>query len=98
MNLELFKFHWQNCQDSGMSQQKYAESIGINYATWQYWRRKVRQNQTPPISGSFLKIRTEANSPSPSLRLEVSGVTLWVPGDFDPNHLSAVLHAIRSAG
>ena len=34
-------------QQSGMSVTKYLQHVGINYNTYNYWRKKLKENDSP---------------------------------------------------
>ena len=47
MTKEEFKDLQLNMQQSGMSVTKYLQHVGINYNTYNYWRKKLQESDSP---------------------------------------------------
>ena len=47
-------------QQSGMSVTKYLQHVGINYNTYNYWRKKLKENDSP--KPELAPIRTYAKN------------------------------------
>ena len=47
MTKEEFKDLQLDMQQSGMSVTKYLQHVGINYNTYNYWRKKLKENDSP---------------------------------------------------
>ena len=47
MTIEEFKDLQLDLQQSGMSVKKYLQHVGINYNTYNYWRKKLKENDSP---------------------------------------------------
>ena len=47
MTIEEFKDLQLNLQQSGMSVTKYLQHVGINYNTYNYWRKKLKESDSP---------------------------------------------------
>ena len=47
MTQEEFKDLQLDMQQSGMSVTKYLQHVGINYNTYNYWRKKQKENDSP---------------------------------------------------
>ena len=47
MTKEEFKDLQLALQQSGMSVTKYLQHVGINYNTYNYWRKKLKENDSP---------------------------------------------------
>ena len=47
MTKEEFKGLQLALQESGMSVKKYLQHVGINYNTYNYWRKKLKENDSP---------------------------------------------------
>ena len=47
MTKEEFKDLQLDMQQSGMSVTKYLQHVGINYNTYNYWRKKLKENDFP---------------------------------------------------
>jgi putative transposase len=47
MTIEEFKDLQLDLQQSGMSVTKYLQHVGINYNTYNYWRKKLKENDSP---------------------------------------------------
>ena len=47
MTKEEFKDLQLDLQQSGMSVKKYLQHVGINYNTYNYWRKKLKENDSP---------------------------------------------------
>lgn len=43
-------------QRSGVGKQKYAEQIGMAYATLQYWCKRYRERDEPPATPKFVAL------------------------------------------
>ena len=47
MTKEEFKDLQLDLQQSGMSITKYLQHVGINYNTYHYWRKKLKESESP---------------------------------------------------
>ena len=50
MTKEEFKDLQLDMQQSGMSVTKYLQHVGINYNTYNYWRKKLKENDSPKLT------------------------------------------------
>ena len=64
-------------QQSGMSVKKYLQHVDINYSTYNYWRKKLKESESPKSELSPINFTQSADSVFFSSI--PSGVTLFFP-------------------
>jgi len=93
-------------QASGLSAAEYGRRRGIPSGTLSWWQwklrsEKVRLRRRPERLPAFVEIPAIPVDPAPPARerleLELAGVTLHIPADFDEKTLSRVLGVLRGA-
>ena len=91
---------------SGLSAAEYGRRHGIPSGTLSWWQWKLRSEgarwrRRPERLPAFVEIPAISVDPAAPARerleLELAGVTLRVPADFDDQTLSRVLGVLRSA-
>ena len=72
-------------EQSGMTQKGFCRCIGMSFHRFNYWFRKLRREEAPSTSPSFIEVRKDTASPSPSLEVVYpNGVRILVPqGSLD---------------
>ena len=91
----------------GVSVADVARKNGVSAPQLHAWRRAAREGLLPMPEDEALGLvpilvegddRGRAEPPAEgTLTLEVGGVRILVPADFDPGHLGRVIAALRSA-
>jgi len=91
----------------GVSVADVARKHGVSAPQLHAWRRAAREGLLPMPEDEVLGLvpilvdgddRARAEPPAGgTLTLEVGGVRILVPADFDPGHLGRVIAALRSA-
>lgn len=87
-------------ESSGLSQRAFAEQEGVSYSAFQYWRRRLQDDQADPPKepGIHLApVRVVAGGPRGSVAFELRtarGLTLSVPAGFDEDELRRLLDVL----
>lgn len=90
MTKEEFKDLQLDMQQSGMSVTKYLQHVGINYNTYNYWRKKLKENDSPKPE--------LAPSVSPNMQILCFPVLyLLVRLSYSPTVFVPTLVAVRKA-
>ena len=82
---------------SGLTQQSFADRIGVSLASVSLWLRKARNaanEKSPdlfPAASRLVPVTIRSTDPSPFELVTASGVTLRIPPDFDPAALQRLL-------
>jgi transposase-like protein len=93
-------------QASGLSAAEFGRKHGIPSGTLSWWQWKLRSEgmplrRWPERLPGFVEIPALPVEPGPpareGLELELAGVTLRIPADFDDKTLSRVLGVLRGA-
>jgi transposase-like protein len=82
---------------SGLTQQAFADRIGVSLSSVFLWLRKARNatnEKSPdlfPAASRLVPVTIRSTDPSPFELVTASGVTLRIPPDFDPAALERLL-------
>lgn len=84
-----------------LSRREYCEAHGLKASTFDYWRRRLRQDDltTVPPAVNVVRVDVEALAPvPPTAPLEVvlgNGRCIRVANDFDPSTLARVVTTLE---
>jgi hypothetical protein len=93
MNLERFSALWREFQVSGLNQAQFTREKNINYATWQYWKKK---NSDPQNLGCFWPVKIkEVETKNEHIKLQFKSFSLEIPQGFNEQDLKKVMTAIQ---
>ena len=83
-------------QASGSSQVDYCRQHGLKLATFQYWRRRLKDSSKASRL-RLVPIQEEGRQPAPvqAIRVTVAGVVLEANSDLDPRILAGFVSALR---
>ena len=96
MTKEEFKDLQLDMQQSGMSVTKYLQHVGINYNTYNYWRKKLKENDSPKPELAPISFTQHAD---PVFSSAVpSGATLLFPNGLRAHFGSGTEDVLRSVG
>ena len=97
--------HWRHHIESylrgSLSRREYCEAHGLKASTFDYWRRRLRQNDSAPGTPAVNVVRVDLEplAPAPpSASLEVvlgNGRCIRVANDFDPSTLARVVTTLE---
>ncbi len=94
MTHESFQKLLADLRASGLSKKRYCANRGVNYSTFQYWLRKIRN--TPPLGDSgFVRISTLPVSEAIEVRLP-GGIAIAVRPGFDAVLLRDIVRTLAS--
>ena len=88
--------------DSNMSIKKYCEQHNVKEYQFYYWQKKFKQNQPskhqPSIkTPTFIEVKTDKSRPVfEELSIEISGIKIHVPTEFNASHLRKILKVIKN--
>jgi len=97
-------FHSKQWEASKLSQPDYCEQVGINYATFVYWRGKLKQSSQPKSKQhQFIPVKVIANknmatNPPQSIQIKLaSGHVVYLPTTLGIQEIAALLNALGEA-
>lgn len=83
---------------SGLTQQAFADRVGVSLSSVSLWLRKARSGSVPeeaddllPATSRLVPVTIRSTDPSPFELVTPSGATLRIPPDFDPVALERLL-------
>lgn len=93
-------------RESGLTAKEFAAETGINAATLQFWRYKLRRpalarrpppSATAPMLSSIVEVRPATTTPESRFEIELeNGRRLRVPTAFDASALKALLAILEA--
>ena len=87
---------------SGLTQQAFADRIGVSLSSISLWLRKARnaaKEKSPdllPAASRLVPVTIRSTDPSPFELVTASGATLRIPPDFDPAALERLLPLLEA--
>ena len=85
---------------SGLTQQAFADHIGVSLSSVSLWLRKARNGDTRedllPATSRLVPVTIRSTDPSPFELVMTSGATLRIPPDFDPAALERLLPLLEA--
>jgi hypothetical protein len=107
---EKWQLHVESWQSSGLSQVEYCHRQNISYKSFQYWRRRLKEESRCQSASSLTVvklgevgrelnslngIRQRLSSPSSSLRFWVNNFCVEVGDNFSPVTLTRLVESLR---
>ena len=87
---------------SGLTQQAFADRIGVSLSSIALWLRKARNGAKRegtsllPATSRLVPVTIRSTDPSPFELVTTSGATLRIPPDFDPAALERLLPLLEA--
>jgi hypothetical protein len=97
INSKIWRQHWEDWKESGLSQAEYGRRHGLEIHTFRYWVTKYNQPETLPATTALVKLPLQAQTMrDASLELVVDKkYRLIIRADFDSALLQAVLSSLE---
>ena len=95
----LWRERMKDYQSKDIPIRQFCEMHNVKAHQFHYWRRKfkVQNEKSKYPSPSFIEVKREADSVSSTgITLKVQGITITIPGDFNPVHLRKILKVVKS--
>jgi transposase-like protein len=84
-------------EQSGLTQQAFADRVGVSLSSISLWLRKARNGDKRedadllPAASRLVPVTIRSTDPSPFELVTAGGATLRIPADFDPGALERLL-------
>ena len=83
-----------DCQSSGMSVKAWCQQNGISTGSYYFHLRKIRESVLE--ENQIIPLEPPKPVSSTGIRIESAGITITLPETITPEHLTAVLTALKS--
>lgn len=89
---KIWERHLRDCERSGLPQEEYCAKHGLSMSSFGYWRTKLRRETR---RGEFVEVGG-AGTAAKELVLEINGMRLCIPAEFDAASLKRTLEVLRA--
>jgi len=108
--LSYWTAHFDNCEESGLSQAEYCRRHDLKYCLFHYWKRKQRKPSLPSVqldskTINFVEVGSSLpygsgnslpTAPGDFFRLWVGDICVEIGNKFSPQSLSQLLRCLRT--